>query len=150
MNVSVYATGGEATTVFEARLIVGHPGSHVSSQPPGTYSSISTAPPAPSFGHTRIKGRPLIESLIDTDHRVIRALSVYKKGPPCLILVGRGGYLGSLFELGDVSRDSARAILYISSRVIEPLRFFLIEHHMYHFYQPAQRLTGYEPPYSLN
>jgi len=25
--------------------------------------------------------------------------------------VGRGGYLGSLFELSDVSRDSARAIV---------------------------------------
>ena len=39
----------------------------------------------------------------------------------CLFSVGRGSFLGSLFELGDVSRDSARAILYISSRAIEPL-----------------------------
>jgi hypothetical protein len=27
------------------------------------------------------------------------------------ITVGRGSYLGSLFELGDMSRDSARAVL---------------------------------------
>jgi len=51
------------------------------------------------------------------------------------------GDLGSLFELTDVhvmSRDSARAILWISSRATEPLRFFLVKHHMYQFHQPTQ------------
>ena len=45
------------------------------------------------------------------------------------------GYLGSLFELGDVSRDSAWAILCISSQGNEPLRFFLIEPFIYVFRQ---------------
>ena len=45
------------------------------------------------------------------------------------------GYLGSLFELGDVSRDNAWAILCISSQGVEPLRFFLIEPFIYVFRQ---------------
>jgi len=60
-------------------------GGHVFSQPPGADSSISTAPPAPSCGYTRIKGRPLIEPLVNPDHRVIgaiRAPSIYKKVLP--------------------------------------------------------------------
>src|SRR6266446_4843815 len=71
--------------VFEVRLIVGQRKSHVFSQPPAGYSRISTAPLAPSCGYTRIKGRPLIEPLIDVDHGVIRAIrapSVYKKVLP--------------------------------------------------------------------
>ena len=71
--------------VFEVRLIVGQPGSHVFSQPPAGYSRISTAPLALSCGYTRIKDHPLIEPLIDADHgviRAIRALSVYKKVLP--------------------------------------------------------------------
>jgi len=51
--------------VFAARLIANQPENHVFSQPPGTYSRISTAPPPPSCGYTRIKGRPLIEPLAD-------------------------------------------------------------------------------------
>jgi len=39
--------------------------------------------------------------------------------------------------VGGVLGPSCRYLL----RAIEPLRFFLIEHHMYHFHQPAQRLT---------
>ena len=75
-------TLGESAMVFEVRLIVGQRKNHVFSQPLGADSRISTAPPAPSCGYTRIKGRPLIEPLIDADYRVIRAikaLSVYKK-----------------------------------------------------------------------
>ena len=73
------------SVVFEARLIVGQRKSHVFSQPPAGYSRMSTAPPAPSCGHTRIKGRPLIEPLIDADHGVIRAIrgpSIYRKVLP--------------------------------------------------------------------
>jgi len=51
---------GMTILVFEARLIVGQPKNHVFSQPPGTYSRISTAPPAPSCGYTHIKDHPLI------------------------------------------------------------------------------------------
>ena len=75
--------------VFEARL-VGQRKNHVFSQPPAGYSRISTAPLAPSCGHTRIKGRPLIEPLIDADHGVIRAIrapSVYKKVLPAQSLI---------------------------------------------------------------
>ena len=51
-----------------------------------TYTRISTAPPAPSCRYTRIKGRPLIKQLIDTNHRAIKALKHIKKSPPCLNL----------------------------------------------------------------
>ena len=61
------------------------------------------------------------------------------------VTVGRGGTWGSLFDLSDVHvmghvtarGPSCRCLL----RAVEPLRFFLIEHHMYHFHKPAQRLT---------
>ena len=71
--------------VFEARLIIGQRKSYVFSRPPIGYSRISTAPLAPSCRNTRIKGRPLIEPLINTDYRVIRVirgLSIYKKVLP--------------------------------------------------------------------
>ena len=64
----------DVIVVFEARPIVGQRKSHVFSQPPAGYSRISTAPPAPSCGYTRIKDPPLIEPLIDADHSVIRAI----------------------------------------------------------------------------
>ena len=76
--------------VFEARLILGQRKSHVFSQPPVGYSRMSTAPPAPSCGNTRIKGRPLIEPLIDADYgviRVIRGPSIYKKVLPTWSLI---------------------------------------------------------------
>ena len=56
--------------------------------------------------------------------------------------VGRGGYLGSLFDLSDV-----HVIDHVTARgpscryllgAFEPLRFFLIEYHMYHFHQTTQ------------
>jgi hypothetical protein len=73
------------TVVFKARLIVGQRKNHVFSQPPTGYSRISIALLALSCGYTRIKGRPLIEPLINADYRVIRAiraLSVYRKVLP--------------------------------------------------------------------
>ena len=70
---------GRVTRYGVRRLIVGQPENHVFSQPPGAYSRMSTAPPAPSWGHTRIKDRRLIEPLIDPDRRAIRALNIYKK-----------------------------------------------------------------------
>ena len=65
--------------VLKARLILGQPKNHVFSQP---YSRISTAPPAPSCGNPRIKGRALIERLIDANRKVLGAQVYIKKVLP--------------------------------------------------------------------
>ena len=56
----------------------------------------------------------------------------------------RGGYLGSLFELSDLSRDSARASCRYLLGAFEPLRFFLIEYYMYHSISLLSRLTVFK------